>query len=111
MIDNRLLELAAKAASLEVRHFALSGFNIMSGNDMGKTWNPLTDDGDALRLAIKLNLKIVPDPEMLRTEVEYGEDELGDPKWLAVHWEDLDACAATRLAIVKAAAVIGRGMP
>lgn len=45
-----------------------------------RRWNPLTDDGDALRLAVKLNL-----------DIRYK-----------------DSYAATRRAIVRAAAAIGK---
>ena len=57
MNDRELLEAAAKAAGMDVVHMALSGFNIVSGPRVG-LWNPLTDDGDALRLAVKLEIDL-----------------------------------------------------
>ena len=68
-------------------------------------WNPLDDDGDALRLAVKCKLDLflhelgalVNDGNGLGIELE--ERLAGDPY------------AATRRAIVRAAAEIGREMP
>ena len=51
MTDRQLLELAAKAAFGHTVNFA------------GWKWNPLTDDGDALRLAEKLKLEISRAPD------------------------------------------------
>jgi hypothetical protein len=76
MTDRELLELAAKAAG--------NGFVI-------GYWNPLADDGDALRLAVKLNLW-----EAVRDGYQHADS-----------W-DSDPYAATRRAIVRAAAEIGR---
>ena len=78
MGDRELLELAARAAGYEIefdyygdgRH----GRFVIGSGFPPLLWNPLTDDGDALRLAVKLRL-------------------------------------ATRRAIVRAAAEIGRAMP
>jgi hypothetical protein len=47
MTDRELLELAAKAAGIDAV-------------DIGYEWNPLIDDGDALRLAVKLNMTLMP---------------------------------------------------
>ena len=60
-------------------------------------WNPLTDDGDALRLAVKLgfiNPGQWPNPSLVAAE-EWAET--GSIDWYA----------ATRRAIVRAAAAIG----
>ena len=48
MTDRELLEAAAKAAGYVHYH---------PGDGFYQTWNPLTDDGDALRLAVKLGLQ------------------------------------------------------
>ena len=45
MTDRELLERAAKAAGIHP-------------HDIECTWNPLTHDGDALRLAVKLGITI-----------------------------------------------------
>jgi hypothetical protein len=66
-------------------------------------WNPLTDDGDALRLSVKLNLNV------------YVVDGCSGAQALhVVFCSEPHACdpyAATRRAIVRAAAEIGRAMP
>lgn len=91
--DRELLELAAKAVGEHPISLATSPY---------KSWNPLADDGDALRLAVQLRLDIHVDGNL--TEVHgpfdgfFTEAHLGDP------------CAATRRAIVRTAAEIGRAM-
>lgn len=61
MTDRELLELAAKAAGVEGRRYveneAIQG-EYRTGlfcDLFENVWNPLTDDGDALRLAVTLN--------------------------------------------------------
>ena len=55
MTDKELIELAAKAAGLHVKVASNSGMGLkVHGNS--NWWNPLTDDGDALRLADHLDL-------------------------------------------------------
>ena len=97
MTDRELLELAAKAAGIEHRgHTTGRGLHVDPDNDYASGWwNPLTDDGDALRLAVNLNLL-------------GGCD---DPYQIAAA-SMVDVCpyAATRRAIVRAAAEIGKGM-
>lgn len=87
--DKELLTLAAKAA----------GINVDSWEDCG--WSPLSDDSDALRLAVELGL--VVDAQKDRTWV-------GKTQYDAVEHHGNDPYAATRRAIVRAAAEIGRGM-
>lgn len=109
--DRELLEMAAKAAGVD-----LSG-GVDEHGYYEENWNPLTDDGDALRLAVKLDLAVVPYPiyakpkhsvivkqyqqgSLLREALDVLIDEIeiyGD-----------DAMAATRRAIVRAAAEIGK---
>jgi hypothetical protein len=83
-----LLNLAAIAAG---RHAPFTG------------WNPLDDDGDALRLAVKLKMAI--------GYLSCGNCEVvslnGDVR---VYAGGTDPYAATRRAIVRAAAEIGRKM-
>jgi len=56
MTDRELLELAAKAAGLD---YFIDGDAIVERFPDGHAeWNPLTDDGDALRLAVKLRMSI-----------------------------------------------------
>ena len=60
MTDRELLELAAKAAGIdwfdEPALQAGKGLHMKSG----PFWNPLTDDGDALRLAMNLGFIVEP---------------------------------------------------
>jgi len=54
MTDRELFELAAKAADIPLKpDFAERSDYYMTDRLM---WNPLTDDGDALRLAVKLGI-------------------------------------------------------
>ena len=69
MTDRELLELAAKAAGIDAEwhndddadfdaaHEGMFLKGARSPNN-SKYWNPLTDDGDALRLAVKLRMQI-----------------------------------------------------
>lgn len=112
MNDKELIELAAKAAGYKLEW--RSGWD---GTDIPRPivdcehWEPLHDDGDALRLAGKLAMNVYIDthPEGCAcTEV-----------WSTLHPEgrggrvvinhDGDADAATRRAIVCLAAEIGKG--
>jgi hypothetical protein len=117
--DRELLELAAKAAGLS--SFEWAGFKMLrveTGSrkgDNGYYWRPLTDDGDALRLAVKLKLSIFPpegdDGDFAVASVPDGVlDDFGET-WFQENVKDGDELAATRRAIVRAAAEIGRGMP
>jgi hypothetical protein len=93
MSDRELLELAAKAA--EIKDW-VDGWS-------DKFWNPLTDDGDALRLAVKLGLDVCQNVYGSETWViAVGRDVEAD----YLHGDD--SYAATRRAIVRAAAEIGK---
>lgn len=104
--DRELLELAAKAAG---------GFIAETGDIFGRTfatfgdqadrlWNPLTDDGDALRLAVKLEIQVSTPIDSWQAEA-YDKNET----FCCVEpVEGSDIYAATRRAIVSAAAEIGR---
>lgn len=107
MTDQELLELAAKAAGYAGKRVTAYGVVIMeAGYDAEPLyWKPLTDDGAALRLAVKLGADIQPKGHgvevwVFESRVSSGVVEYGD-----------DPCAATRRAIVRAAAEIGRAMP
>jgi hypothetical protein len=105
MSDTELLELAAKAAGYK-HHWHSDGLLI---DEQCGPWNPLTDDGDALRLAVKLNLSMRFDsvPDGVGVFV-YGEWD-GAPGGANETYED-DGLAAVRRAIVQAAAEIGEEM-
>ena len=113
MDDRTLLEAAAKAAGYKIEgeadklvcqpgHYA-GGFSIYNKHGGSSLWNPLTDDGDALRLAVKLRLTLLLEiprigigPALPGVEMYLDDDE--------------DPYSATRLAIVLAAAEIGKAM-
>ena len=109
--DKELLELSAKAAGIEIEPCTCSNkkwpFKIK--NDFGiDHWNPLEDDGDALRLAVNLQLGISIPP------VVDGRIEVvtfyGPIVSIVEHPQNNDRNAATRRAIVRAAAEIGKAM-
>jgi hypothetical protein len=109
--DRELLELAAKATGLEIRmkHYEVGGWHcqwhhvIDKGIDEWIDWNPLTDDGDALRLAVKLQLKI--EHYSLTSD---GFDRVGAGHGNAPIKYENDPYAAARRAITRAAAEIGK---
>lgn len=88
MTDKDLLELAAKAAGIDVEWFEEPYGNCFVLGD--KKWNPLTDDGDAFRLAVKLT--VLNGYRISIPNVDEGEDQY----------------AATRRAIVETATEIGK---
>ena len=59
MSDRDLLERAAKAAGIELWHEDVftNGITRKVSQSGILCWNPLIDDGDALRLAVKLNIE------------------------------------------------------
>ena len=93
MTDRELLELAAKAAGYDFAWYCRGANNPNGIPNVpfanGHEWNPLTDDGDALRLAVKLQLY---------THTGFGTHI----------YDDQDPYKATRRAIVRAAAEIGK---
>jgi hypothetical protein len=96
MTDRELLEFAAKAAGIKLTGYDQAAWlNISSYG-----WNSLTDDGDAFRLAVRLS-QIMGFWRFLRAWLRAMKIEVGDPA---------DPCAATRRAITRAAAEIGRTM-
>ena len=112
MNDRESLELAAKAAGHIITGWCTGRRNAdwAELSDTSK-WNPHEDDGDALRLAVNLRLR-------LNREISFGEDivEAFGPEddSMSCHCStesiEGDPYAATRRAIVRAAAKIGRQM-
>jgi hypothetical protein len=106
MEDRELLELAARAAGIVgtwSTGYQGDGDEELDGLDTGSSflWNPLISDGDALRLAVKLCIRIAHMNGFayaLTGLREFEEAELAGPY------------AATRRAIVRAAAEIGKNM-
>lgn len=96
--DKELLILAAKAAGYNVK--AHEDGTLYSDYRCSGYWgvfNPLTDDGDALRLLHKLMLELYIDGKGVSVRTLCGIKTL----------EQSTEIAATRRAIVRAAAAIG----
>lgn len=110
--DKNLIELAAKAAGLKNYRYcpeeeglhACIGYDDEDGCTV--VWMPHLDDGDALRLAVKLRIHISPRLDHVEARFFDGaawncfKERYGD-----------NENAATRRAIVRAAAEIGKAMP
>lgn len=97
-IDRELLELAARAAGIDItwKEPSCGGGEIAyigADSYMPIAWMPLSDDGDALRLAVKLREKFGTDIAACFGIARFAE------------WES-DPYASTRRAIVRAAAEI-----
>lgn len=102
MNDSELLELAAKAAGYKV-YGSGKLFRIWKDSNVEWVdWNPLTDDGDALRLAIQLEMDVSFGLRGAVIEQSHGKKIL--------ELDDNEPYAANRRAIVRAAAEIGRNM-
>jgi hypothetical protein len=99
--DRELLQFAAKAAGLRV--VWLNEAVLPDGSSI--RWNPLINDGDALRLAVKLGLAVSIEYQFGSTSVLWGP-----PTGHVREDHDNDPYTATRRAIVRAAAEIGRTM-
>lgn len=107
--QRELLELAAKAAGIEGEWCDCTDCGeggILTPNDFGKQWNPLTDDGDAFRLAVKLGLVLNLSPRedcRGQTVVTFnGLSKIGEPCYEGRE-------QAARRAIVRAAAALTQG--
>ena len=109
MSDKELLELAAKSMGYKYMSNAL-----WDGRDVVEySWNPLEDDGHALRLAVKLNIDIS------HSWVVVSGDDRYPMASIHAHFNEIesfyelkesDPYAATRRAIVNVAAEIGKAM-
>lgn len=116
MTDRKLLELAAKAAGLKLSfydgvHRNATGADPAMNICAFPVWNPLNDDGDALRLAVKLGMTVCIDYAKLKVSVWDGRSEWGSVSLSSDGINiNKDPCAATRRAIVRAAAEIGMAM-
>ena len=109
MSDKELLELAAKAAGI----VGIDGVYPIARDSSGECyfWNPLTDDGDALKLAVRLGLWVdVRQVGMSDEPVAVVGYSKYDAKKQVREYDHEDHYAATRRAIVRAATEIGRTM-
>ena len=118
--DRELLELAAKAAEIQIQWHrwpstARETAYVPNGDFSEQhgvcysPWNPLTDDGDALRLAVKLNMGISI-PVMAAPHARVDVITFRNSGVNVMESCNNDPYAATRRAIVRAAAEIGRNM-
>jgi len=113
MTDRELLVLAAKAARYPVRGIAAQMVaylpddapHLVIGNDRGgdSVWNPLTGDGDAFRLAGRLELDV-----MHRVVGGKRVEVLAAGGPLIQEFYEGEPYAAVRRAIVRAAAEVAR---
>lgn len=119
MTDSELLNLAAKAAGARWidQTFLYEEFGrLMLDFGGGATeWSPLENDGDALRLAVRIGIDLLftaEDVEAVATQHARQEDQEMISPWACESWtlKPQDPYAATRRAIVRAAAEIGKGM-
>jgi hypothetical protein len=114
--DRELIVLAAKAAGIRFdagseKPHPKSGawFGLWLTYDREPSeydrryWNPLTDDGDALRLAVQLRMDIFAHGDSVETFTMRNRIRASGTALLSP-----DPCAATRRAIVAAAAEIGK---
>ena len=108
MTDRELLVLAAKAAGVH------EGFINEYGGGKTFCWNPLKDYGDALQLAVLLSLRVEPYTGVKMDEQRNLVANITDVYSLhsyAIRLSEphgLEPGAATRRAIVRAAAEIGK---
>lgn len=123
MTDRELLELAAKAANVDLDGWdwggSSDGFYLVDSSKgkhgFPQYWNPLADDGDALRLAVKLDLSsLMVYSNGKEKRREFWSPNSGYDGGKSATTEDeytSDPYAATRHAIVRAAAAAARDMP
>jgi hypothetical protein len=100
MTGRELLEAAAKAAGIDTARCLQYEDGAFDWPGKAGRWNPLTDDGDALRLAVRM-AQMYGFFRFMRAWLVAMATEEGNPA---------DPYAATRRAIVRAAAEIGRRM-
>lgn len=104
MTDREMLELAAKAVDLPDRVWMWGTMVYRRDGELAE-WLPLTDDGDSLRLAVDLWMNVEIDGG---THGITSVTKLGGNLIFVEHEACADKYAATRRAIVLAAADIGR---
>ena len=109
MKDRKLLELAANVAGIELDWNGIpangSPWRMTGeGGDRGPadTWNPLTDDGDALRLAVKLRINLEFYVDWVVSSCDGLRLVTGD-----VYQDEGEMTGATRRTIVRAAVALG----
>lgn len=104
MTDRELLEWAADAAGIKF-HRGCEYDNYGGLRTLAGWWNPLSCDAAALGLAVKLDMSIDVEAHEESTYVYAG---VTAPRAYAMEMWGEDKSAATRRAIVRAAAEIGK---
>jgi hypothetical protein len=117
MTDRELLEAAAMACGwtyyppgqIDVSRSDLDGWIDPKTGDVHwrDLWRPLTDDGDALRLACALRINVEHVETLKRTPHGVNCWPIGRGDCGRTETDIADYAAATRRAIVRAAAAIG----
>jgi len=107
MSDKELLELAVKAAGLQEHGWMGDSYCHVVDNTWA-TFDPLTDDGDALRLAVKLEINVCYDGLDAVDRGGCGVVTKDGRKFFEP--TNGNSNAATRRAIVRAAAEIGKDL-
>jgi hypothetical protein len=125
MSDRELLEMAAKAFwgkeiddTCSIRWLEndqaigyIHGENQdHNGKDQEFIWSPLTDDGDALRLAAKLQIDI--ESGAAYAQATWYDLDLSETHEVLEYFDhEQERLPTIRLCIVRAAAEIGKAMP
>lgn len=111
MKTKELLEQAAKAAGIELvyHHGVFIYFQFPDGTKRND-WNPLSDDGDAFRLAINLNIGVIPlgDEDSHIPNCTVISFDKGQTNYRITEPHNGNKLSVTRRAIVRAAAEIGK---
>ena len=114
MNDRELLENAAKAAGYTIVEYQGNGCALVYDNaseypmDSKFEWMPKHSDGDAFRLKVKLDMNVF---QAAKSAYALPSDDGTYEKQVRYTDTNNDPYAATRLAIVRAAAEIGKAMP
>jgi len=117
MDDREMMRLAAKAVGAEWTDYSdktPDHWAFRHADGVLRPWSPLVDDGDALRLACVLGLTIECDFHDSDTCTAYqtrGDIVADEQAGMVGEVIGAPEFAATRRAIVRAAAAIGRAMP
>lgn len=104
--NKELLALAAKAAGYSPAVVTDDGVVILRG--VRVKWNPLEDDGDAMRLAVALRMALSCGSHLRRCWAEHEKVGAFFGQWELFNG---DENKAMRYAITRCAAEIGKAMP
>lgn len=108
MTDREMLELAARAAGMKV-DFTAGGKIVWDvSSEQHRIWNPLTNDGHALQLAVMLRFCVSANFDGICVSRSMNEPLAWEGTGIGS--DEIRCMRATRRAIVRAAAEIGRSM-